>query len=34
MFGKFIETTIAPLDWDPEEDVMLVDTRSKSYANK
>jgi len=26
--------TIVALDWSPEEDVMLVNTRNKSYANK
>jgi hypothetical protein len=31
---KNIETTIVDLDWDPEEDVMLVNTRNKSYVNK
>jgi hypothetical protein len=25
---------IATLDWAPEEDVMMVDTRNKSYQNK
>jgi hypothetical protein len=29
-----IETTIVALDWDPEEDVMLVNTRNKTYVNK
>jgi hypothetical protein len=31
---KKIDTTIVALDWAPEEDVMMVDTRNKSYANK
>jgi hypothetical protein len=28
------DTIIVALDWGPEEDVMMVDTRNKSYANK
>jgi hypothetical protein len=31
---KMTETTIVSLDWDPDEDVMLVNTRNKSYTNK
>lgn len=34
IFGKDIETTIVALDWDPEEDVMLINTIDKSYVNK
>jgi hypothetical protein len=34
IFGKNIETTIVSLDWAREEDVMIVNTRNKSYANK
>jgi hypothetical protein len=33
-FGKKTETTIAVLDWDHEEDEMLINTRNKSYTNK
>jgi hypothetical protein len=33
-FGKNIETTIVSLDWAHEEDVMMVNTRNKSHANK
>jgi hypothetical protein len=34
IFGKRSYTTIVSLDWDREEDVMMVDTRNKSYQNK
>ena len=34
IFGKNYEKTIATLDWAHEEDVMLVNARNKSYANK
>jgi hypothetical protein len=34
IFGKNTETTIVALDWALEEEVMLVNTRNKSYVNK
>jgi hypothetical protein len=34
IFGKKADTTIVSLDWAPKEDVMMVDTRNKSYENK
>jgi hypothetical protein len=34
IFGKKVDTIIVALYWDLEEDVMMVDTRNKSYENK
>jgi hypothetical protein len=34
IFGKKPETTIVVLDWEEPEDVMIINTRNKSYAPK
>jgi hypothetical protein len=34
IFGKKPETTIVVLDWAEPEDVMIINTRNKSYAPK
>jgi hypothetical protein len=34
IFGKRLETTIVVLDWAELEDVMIINTRNKSYASK
>jgi ribonuclease HI len=34
IFGKKPDTTIVVLDWAPQDDVMVVNTINKSYANK
>ena len=34
IFGKRHETTIVVLDWEEPEDVMIINTRNKSYALK
>jgi hypothetical protein len=34
IFGKMPETTIVVLDWAEPEDVMIINTRNKSYASK
>jgi hypothetical protein len=34
IFGKRPETTIYVLDWEEPEDVMIINTRNKSYASK
>jgi hypothetical protein len=34
LFGKRPETTIVVVDWEEPEDVMIINTRNKSYASK
>jgi len=33
-FGKIVDSTIATLDWTLGNNIMMVDTRNRSYQNK
>jgi hypothetical protein len=34
IFGKKLDATIVVLDWAPQDDVMVINTRNKTYTNK